>query len=69
VNTSDKDAKKAVTVTIDDFMDKKGVDKIDFIKMDIEGAELPALKGAEKPCANIVRVWLYVYITMLIPIY
>ncbi|MBN2641367.1 MAG: FkbM family methyltransferase [Victivallales bacterium] len=45
---ADKDAKKAVTVAIDDFVDNKSIAKIDFIKMDIEGAELPALKGTEK---------------------
>jgi len=36
------------TLCIDDFADKYNVTKIDFIKMDIEGAELPALKGAVK---------------------
>lgn len=34
------------TISIDDVIDD--IKKIDFIKMDIEGAELQALKGAEK---------------------
>lgn len=36
------------TTTIDDFVKKNQIKKIDFIKMDIEGSELHALKGAEK---------------------
>ena len=35
-------------ISIDDFIEKYKVGKVDFIKMDIEGAELNALKGAEK---------------------
>jgi FkbM family methyltransferase len=35
------------TRSIDDFMKETGVERIDFIKMDIEGAELRALQGAE----------------------
>ncbi len=34
--------------TIDDFVDKNDLGHVDFIKMDIEGCELMALKGAEK---------------------
>jgi len=34
------------TVTIDEYVREKGLAKIDFIKMDIEGAEIPALQGA-----------------------
>jgi FkbM family methyltransferase len=34
------------THTIDDFCEESHLEKIDFIKMDIEGAELNALKGA-----------------------
>ena len=34
------------TISIDDFIQKEGVVKIDFIKLDIEGSELDALKGA-----------------------
>jgi FkbM family methyltransferase len=34
------------TITIDDIVKKYDIHKVDFIKMDIEGAELNALKGA-----------------------
>jgi len=34
------------TITIDDFVIKNDIKKINFIKMDIEGSELEALKGA-----------------------
>jgi FkbM family methyltransferase len=40
-------AMRVETLTIDDLLLQKGLDRIDFIKMDIEGAELEALKGAE----------------------
>ena len=36
------------TISIDDFVFNNNIKKIDFIKMDIEGAEIEALKGAEK---------------------
>jgi FkbM family methyltransferase len=39
---------ETTSITIDDFARTHGVEKIDFIKMDIEGAELLALKGAEQ---------------------
>ncbi len=34
------------TVSIDDFVSNQDIPKVDFIKMDIEGAELEALQGA-----------------------
>jgi len=36
------------TVCIDDFVRDQGIERLDFVKMDVEGAELAALRGAEK---------------------
>lgn len=36
------------TLSLDDFVSKEGLSRVDFIKMDIEGSELKALYGAEK---------------------
>ena len=35
------------TVRLDDFLPEQGISQIDFIKMDIEGAEMEALRGAQ----------------------
>ncbi len=37
----------AVTTTIDQLVHEYELERVDFIKMDVEGAELPALRGAE----------------------
>ncbi len=39
---------RAVTVSIDDFVAQRALERVDFIKMDIEGGELPALLGAAR---------------------
>ncbi len=39
---------KVTTLSIDDFVESYDIPRVDFIKMDIEGAELPALKGARR---------------------
>lgn len=39
---------ETVTIALDDFVSKEGLSKVDFIKMDIEGAELNAVKGAKE---------------------
>ena len=36
------------TISIDEFVEKEGLEKVDFIKMDIEGSEGEALIGAEE---------------------
>ncbi|MBB5337550.1 FkbM family methyltransferase [Pectinatus brassicae] len=46
-STNDHDTKKAVITTLDSYSANNKLEKIDFIKMDIEGAELDALKGAK----------------------
>lgn len=38
----------ARTVAIDDLVERKRLESVDFIKLDIEGAELDALRGAER---------------------
>jgi hypothetical protein len=40
------------TVSIDDFVARENLPQVNFIKMDIEGAELPALQGAEETLRN-----------------
>jgi FkbM family methyltransferase len=42
------DSREVTTVSIDDFVSEQEVPRVDYIKMDIEGAELSALRGAEK---------------------
>lgn len=46
--TSDPSASKVQTLKIDDLVASGDFLRIDFIKMDIEGAELEALKGSEQ---------------------
>jgi len=41
------DFKHIPAVSIDEFVSEERIDKIDFIKLDVEGAELDILKGAE----------------------
>jgi FkbM family methyltransferase len=41
------DAPTIKTLSIDDLVTRRGLDRLDFIKMDIEGAEVSALRGAE----------------------
>lgn len=46
--TNDPLAKKVITRSIDDLAEEEKLNAVNFIKMDIEGAEQSALKGAEK---------------------
>jgi FkbM family methyltransferase len=45
---SRNEGSKVVSVSIDDFVKERGLSSVGFIKMDIEGAEMNALKGAEQ---------------------
>ncbi|HEX8065728.1 MAG TPA: FkbM family methyltransferase [Thermoleophilaceae bacterium] len=36
------------TIAIDDLVAERGLERVDFVKLDVEGAELPALRGAER---------------------
>ncbi len=46
-NATRPDAIRRETLAIDDMVKNEKLDRVDFIKMDIEGAELEALRGAE----------------------
>jgi FkbM family methyltransferase len=46
-NTGDS-SHRISTIAIDDWVEENGIEKVDFIKMDIEGSELDALIGAEQ---------------------
>lgn len=43
---AEQGGERAVTYSIDDFVHRRRLDHVDFIKMDIEGGELGALLGA-----------------------
>ena len=43
---ADRIPHKAQVTTIDDFCTERAIARIDFLKLDIEGSELPALRGA-----------------------
>lgn len=49
VNSSNIDNSTGVeTISIDDFVEQNGIEKVDFIKLDVEGSEEAILKGAIK---------------------
>jgi FkbM family methyltransferase len=49
-----------VTDTLESFCEIRKIDQIDFVHMDVQGAELLVLKGAGKWLQNINAVWLEV---------
>jgi len=36
------------SITLDDFIEGQGIDDVDLLKIDIEGADLPALRGCQR---------------------
>ena len=44
------------TIDLDSFIKKEKINSIDFIKIDIQGAELDVLKGAEKSLKNVLTI-------------
>jgi FkbM family methyltransferase len=51
---------KKITVklnTLSSFCESNGIKKIDFIHMDVQGAELKVLQGAQKMIDNIKVIW------------
>lgn len=48
------------TITLNDFFVEKELGKIDFIHMDVQGAELKVLKGAKDYLKKVKAIWLEV---------
>jgi FkbM family methyltransferase len=49
ININEIDNSSGVeTISIDDFVEQNGIEKVDFIKLDVEGSEEAILKGAIK---------------------
>jgi FkbM family methyltransferase len=48
------------TDTLDNFCAKQGITQIDFIHMDVQGAELKVLSGAKKMLPRIRAIWMEV---------
>lgn len=44
------------TVSLDYFIDKHEIGNIDFIKIDVQGAELDIFKGASKALKNVLKI-------------
>ena len=44
------------TITLDSFVNKYSIDAIDFIKIDVQGAELDILKGSKKLLSNVIKI-------------
>jgi len=54
-----KEYEEVEQIKLDEFLPSKGVERIDFLKMDIEGYEYFALKGAENLIRNSPKMWLF----------
>ena len=44
------------TITLDYFVDKYNVGNVDFIKIDVQGAELDVFKGGAKTLENVLKI-------------
>ncbi len=70
-NIKDLETKNIIKVfssTLDEFCEDKNIEEIHILKMDIQGAELKALKGAERMLTE-KRIWLIFTEIMFIPLY
>ena len=44
------------TITLDSFVAKQEIKNVDFIKLDVQGAELDVLQGSKKTLKNVVKI-------------
>jgi len=48
------------TITLDSFLSQNKINEVDFVHMDVQGAELRVLMGAKNVVKNIKAIWLEV---------
>lgn len=51
-----KDETEIDTITLDTFVDKYNIVDIDFIKIDVQGAELDIFKGSKNILKNVIKI-------------
>lgn len=51
-----KEVSEVETVTLDYFIKKKNIGEVDFIKIDVQGAELDVFKGATNTLENVLKI-------------
>ena len=44
------------TISLDNFIDKHKIDEVDFIKIDVQGAELDIFKGGQNVLKNVLKI-------------
>jgi FkbM family methyltransferase len=44
------------TITLDDFIEDNNIGSVDFIKIDVQGAELDIFKGGKKTLDNVLKI-------------
>lgn len=44
------------TISLDNFIDKHKIDEVDFIKIDVQGAELDIFKGGKNVLKNVLKI-------------
>lgn len=59
-NRNSKHHIQVITNTLDNYLEKEKVNKVDIIKMDIEGGEMLAIDGMKKTITNNPRLILFV---------
>lgn len=55
---SDNEIVETEIITLDDYAAEQGIERVDFLKMDIQGGELEALKGAKRLLETVRYVFL-----------
>ncbi|RUM57043.1 MAG: hypothetical protein DSY59_03385 [Persephonella sp.] len=55
-----KEYEEVKQISLDNFINTNGINKINFLKIDVEGYELEVLKGFEKSLKKLNNFWLFI---------